>query len=797
MNQTAIELNQKALTTLEFDKVLALLAEQAGCDGARERAAALLPARRLEEAQRLQDATAQACLLIGRKGSPPVYGVKDIRPSVERAEKGALLSPKELLRIGNVLRATRALPAYLEQEGGEVPLIADLFRPLSPQKTLEERIAQSFISEEELSDHASPELADIRRKINGASGRIKETLQRMIRSPAYQKYLQEPIVTLRGDRYVLPVRAEYRAEVPGLVHDTSGSGATCFIEPMAVVEANNELKLLRAREQDEIERILAELSAFVSQQSDPILLNYELIVEIDFVFSKARLSYSMGAYAPELSARGGIDLRRARHPLIPREAVVPIDIRLGGGVDTMVVTGPNTGGKTVTLKTLGLLHLMAASGLHLPAEAGSEVAVFANVFCDIGDEQSIEQSLSTFSSHMVNIIRILEVADAHSLVLLDELGAGTDPIEGAALATAILERLRAQGARVAATTHYAELKTYALNTEGVLNASCEFDLETLRPTYRLILGVPGRSNAFAISERLGMDPAVVARAAELTSSGAQAFEEVLAELENRRQQMERRLQEAAQERDRANRIRAELALEQERFRLQRDRELEQAAVESKRRVAMAREMYNRTIEELEALRRERDAADFGEKLDEARQRLRRQLRRASEELDPVLPKEQGDTVLPRALRVGDLVHIRTLDKRGEVLSPPDDRGNVALRVGIINTKAKLTDLTLVNEQPDLTERLTAARRGDKPVSSMKAELDLRGMNGDEGCLELDRYLDEAALHGLETAVIIHGKGTGALRAAVQEFLRGHPHVRSFRRGAFGEGEDGVTVVELR
>lgn len=798
MNQTVTDLDKKARLTLEYDKVLDMLAEQAGCDGARERAKRLCPAVHADEVRESLALTGQACLLIGRKGSPPIYGVKDILPSLERAQKGAALSPREMLRVATVLRAARALQSYIEQDTEDAPDIREMFSLLAPQKTLEERITTAILSEEEISDQASPELASIRRKITAASARIKETLQHMIRTPAYQKYLQEPIVTLRGDRYVVPVKTEYRAEVPGLVHDMSGSGATCFVEPMAVVEANNELKVLHVREQDEIERILLELSAFVAAQEREIALNYDLIVGIDFVFAKARLAYAMDAVQPDISERGEVELLRARHPLIDKDKVVPIDIHLGRGIDTMIVTGPNTGGKTVTLKTLGLMHLMAASGLHIPAAQGSTVAVFAHIFSDIGDEQSIEQSLSTFSSHMVNLIAILGQADKDSLVLLDELGAGTDPIEGAALATAILERLREKGAHIAATTHYPELKTFALNTKGVVNASCEFDVETLRPTYRLIFGMPGKSNAYAISLRLGMDPSIVERARQLTSGETQAFEEVLEEFERQRQEMEKQKAAAEREREQVNLMRAELELEKEHFRAQRDRELERATQESRRLVAMAREMYNRTIRELDEIKKQKDAENFGDKLYETKQKLRRDLRHAAEELDPVTTLPQEPTVLPRPLRVGDTVHIRTLDKDAEVLALPDARGMVAVRAGIINTKVKLTDLTLVEEKGKAVERFLSSRSGgDKAVTSMCAELDLRGKNGDEGCYELDKYLDEAVLHGLQTVTVIHGKGTGALRNAVREYLKGHPHVKSFRRGVYGEGEDGVTVVELR
>ncbi|MBQ2697407.1 MAG: endonuclease MutS2, partial [Clostridia bacterium] len=639
MNQTLSELDRKALVTLEYNKVIEKLKEQAACDGSRELAEQLLPASHPDEIKERLALTEQARLLIGRKGSPPIHGIRDVTEALQRAVKMAALSPRELLRVAALLRTVRGLKQYIEQDTEDTPALREMFSLLTPQKTLEDRISTAILSEEEISDRASPELAAIRRKIASASSRIKETLQNMIRSPSYQKYLQEPIVTLRGDRYVVPVKTEHRADVPGLVHDVSGSGATCFVEPMAVVEANNELKVLKVKEQDEIERILLELSSFVAAQEKEIALNYDLVVGIDFAFAKARLAWTMEATLPYVAEHGPIELRRARHPLIERDKVVPIDLVFKKGVDTVIVTGPNTGGKTVTLKTLGLMHLMAAAGLHIPAAEGSQVAVFSHILSDIGDEQSIEQSLSTFSSHMVNIVKILETADDKSLVLLDELGAGTDPVEGAALATAILERLREKGAHIAATTHYPELKTYALNTAGVVNASCEFDVETLRPTYRLLLGMPGKSNAYAISLRLGMDPAIVDRARELTSAESTAFEDVLAQFDARRQELEKELEAVRKESERLNLERATLELEKEHFRNRRERELEQASQESRRQVAMAREMYNRTIAELEALKKQKDAADFGERLYEARQKIRRDLRKASSELDPVRERE--------------------------------------------------------------------------------------------------------------------------------------------------------------
>ncbi|HWQ50504.1 MAG TPA: endonuclease MutS2 [Terriglobales bacterium] len=793
------QLINKSMRTLEFDRVLELLQEKCGSDGSRERAAALTPSPHLDEVQERQQRTAQAYTLVGRKGSPPAGGVKDIRESVAHAVKGATLTMLELLRVAAVLKATRQCIDYIEEDTEDAPGMRELFSLLTAQKTLEERIVTSILNEEEVADLASPELARIRRQISSASQRIRDTLQKMIRSPSYQKYLQDPIITIRASRFVIPVKAEFRSEVPGLVHDTSGSGATCFVEPMPVVEANNELKILYAKEEEEIARILAELSAAVGARADDILNDYDLLVEIDFTFAKGRLARAQEAVMPILNGTGEIELRKARHPLIPRESVVPIDLKLGAGVDTLVITGPNTGGKTVTLKTLGLLSLMAAAGLHVPAEEGTRVAVFTHVLCDIGDEQSIEQSLSTFSGHITTIVSILATDNKNSLVLLDELGAGTDPVEGAALAMAILERLRSQGARIAATTHYPELKLFALNTKGVQNASCEFDVETLRPTYKLITGTPGKSNAYAISARLGIGEDVIERAKELTSGEALRFEDVMEQFEARRQQMERQLDEARRLNYEAQTNKTRLEKERAEFERTKEREIEKATTEARRMVAMARTMYTRTMDELAELKKQKDAPEFAARLAEARASLRREINRAADEADPVIEREEPQGQPPQDLRVGDTVRIRSLDKTAEVLTAPDAGGFVQVRAGIIKTKVKLSDLELVDEQKKMTEKFVARRRkgGDKQVSTLPIELDLRGQNGEDGCLALDKYLDEASLAGLESVTVIHGKGTGALRSAIWQHLKGHPHVAAFRQGVYGEGDAGVTVVELR
>lgn len=785
---------------LELDKVLALLAEETGCADAADLARELEPASSLFEAKRRMDETDAAYQLMARFGAPSFGQMKNVDNALRRAEAGASLSLRELLDIAETLRVIRSVFDWRRHCEGMETVLDDRFSVLAPNKYLEEKIGTTVVSEEEVADNASPALADIRRKMRSAALRIREQLDRMIRSPAYQKLLQDPIVTIRDGRFVVPVKAEHRAEVPGLVHDTSASGATVFVEPMGSVEANNELKVLESRESAEIERILAALSAEIGNFADAISADYGILVELNLIFAKARLAYKMKAVCPRLTDDGQIRLRHARHPLIDPQKVVPIDVELGVDFDTLVITGPNTGGKTVTLKTIGLLTLMAMCGLMPPVDDGSSLSVFSSVLADIGDEQSIEQSLSTFSAHMTNIIRILGDADEGSLVLLDELGAGTDPVEGAALAIAILERLREQGARIAATTHYAELKAYAIQSPGVENGSCEFDVKTLRPTYRLLVGVPGRSNAFAITERLGMDPAVVAGARDRISGDDRRLEDVVTELEDRRCALERELQtarEATQAAEQA-RLRAETELE-ELDRL-REQELGQARDEARRLLERARNEAEGLIQELDELRRQKNAADFSSRALEAKNRLRSRLNAAEKAVDPVTKRRREAPVPSRPLHEGDTVLLLDIGKEAVVLTPPDSAGHVEVQAGIIRTRVPLTGLRL------LDNRKTAPAAGPKGRSfssgesrasrSVRTELDLRGQTADEALLELDRFIDDAVMAGLGQITVIHGKGTGALRSAVHAHLRTHPSVKSYRLGTFGEGENGVTIVEI-
>lgn len=788
----------KAIHTLEFEKILALLQEEASCLETKDRVMDLEPTQEPYLMERSLAETTDAKRLTDHLGSPPLGGVRAVGPMLNRAEKGGVLNFRELLAVCAVLRVTRNLKEYRGDGSKAGDTVLDpLFAALVPNRHLEDVISSAILSEEEMADAASSELMSIRRQMRSTSAKIREILQKVIRSGDNQKFLQEPIVTVRGDRYVIPVKAENRSDIPGLVHDTSSSGATLFVEPMAVVEANNQLKMLAGREQQEIERILGELTGEVLEWQEALVADYKLILELDFAFAKAKLSHRMKATAPNVNKEGYVKLIHARHPLIEARRIVPTDIELGGAFDTLVITGPNTGGKTVALKTLGLFVIMAQCGLHIPAAEGSCVSLFRNILADIGDEQSIEQSLSTFSSHMTNIVEIVRQADDSTLVLLDELGAGTDPVEGAALAIAILERLRRQGAKIAATTHYSELKVYALETPGVENGSCEFDVETLRPTYKLLIGVPGKSNAFAISRRLGLDGAIVDRAAQLVGEDNLRFEDVLHDLEAARQKMEQDAQDAERLREEAERFRNRKAAASEQLELERERELTRAKEQGKALVERTKFTVNRILDELEALRKEKDKADFSQKLRDAKREITATLNKIDDEVSPVLKIPEVETN-QRPLKAGDLVEIRGLGTRGTVLSPADKSGLVTVQAGIIKTKVKEGGLRLVQEEQVKKEKLRfVASDVDRSSMRVTTSLDLRGQNGEEATLELDKFLDNAALTGISEVTVVHGKGTGALRAAVQQYLRRNPHVKEFRLGRYGEGEDGVTIVTLK
>ncbi|MVB10601.1 Endonuclease MutS2 [Caprobacter fermentans] len=786
---------QKHARALELDKILKLLASRTACDDAARIAENLVPSTSPDEVGRLLQETDDAYVMMARFGAPPFGGLTDVTNSLRRAQAGGMLTMAELLRVSGLLRTLRAVVEWRSKSEGVKSCLDDRFSMLMPNQYLENRINQAILSEEEMADGASQALSAIRRKIRNASSKAREVLDRMIRSASYQKYLQDPIVTIRGGRFVVPVRAEYRNEVPGLVHDTSASGSTLFVEPLSAVELNNQVRVLQSEEKKEIERILSELSAEAGGFADTILRGYHTAVELNVIFAKADLAYRMKATMPKVNDRGRIVLKKARHPLIDPKAVVPTDIELGTRFDTLVITGPNTGGKTVSLKTVGLLTLMAMCGLMIPTAEESEISVFQQVLADIGDEQSIEQSLSTFSAHMTNIIQIMKQAGPGSLILLDELGAGTDPVEGAALAEAILEALRAKGARIAATTHYAELKAYALQTQGVENASCEFNVETLRPTYRLLIGVPGRSNAFAISLRLGLENPVVERAKDLVSQENTRFEDVVQTLESSRQKLEGEREEARQARFRAEEMRRQAEEKLEQVQKEADGELEKAREKAAQLVARTRAQADSILNELEEVKKQRNKALTAEQ----KARMNAGMRELENGADPVREKGNGDYVLPRPLKAGDAVLIFDLDKKGTVIRPPEgDSGEALIQAGILQTRVPVSNLRLLREKPQrapvgrVTRNVTS-----RATAKVTTECDLRGQAADEAVMNLDRFLDSALLSGVDQLTVIHGKGTGTLRAAVQQHLKNHPSVRSYRLGTFGEGESGVTIVELK
>ena len=787
------ELYEKSLRKLELDRVLEQLAAYANSDEAKARCLALEPQTDVDEIRVLQEQTGAACRLIDLKGSPSFHELKEIAPSLERADRGGSLNPTELLRIAAVLRCIRNAKAYYN--GDYAQTVLDVyFQELSPNRYLEEKIGACILSEDEIADAASPELADIRRHMRLQSAKVKESLQKIISSPTYAKSLRDPIITLRGDRYVVPVKAECKNDVPGLIHDVSSTGSTVFIEPMSAVNANNALRELALQEKKEIERILAELSAECASFRESILQSMEMLVTLDAVFARAKLSHKMNAMQPELRTNASVELIRARHPLIDPKKVVPITVRLGTDFDTLIITGPNTGGKTVTLKTIGLLTLMAECGLHIPADHGSAISVFSQVLADIGDEQSIEQSLSTFSAHMKNIVEIVGQCDRETLVLFDELGAGTDPAEGAALATALIEFCRQCGSRVAATTHYAELKVYAMRTKGVMNASCEFDVETLRPTYRLLIGIPGKSNAFAISKRLGLPDEIVEKAGSYVSENDKNFEDVLNQLEEQRAQME----QAKLEAERLKLETAQMKEQSERYydEIKREREKAQrtARAEAQAIIDNARRTANEVADELKQLRRQmKDAAD-AQGVNEKQAELRRRLNEAEEAFAPT-QKTAARPAPSRPIRPGDTVEVLRFGTRAQVLSVNAD-GSYQLQAGIMKITAKPEEVALIEETKQQAKKLIERSQHAFRNTPTKAELDLRGMSADEAVATLAVFLDSAMLANLSQVRIIHGKGTGVLRKAVQEELRRNRAVKKFRLGVYGEGEDGVTIAEL-
>lgn len=786
---------EKSICTLELPRVLALLAEQAVTEEGKARALELKPYSDEGDVRRALAETTASVTMMTVRGTPSFSGVKRVSASLQRADMGGALNTRELLDIAAVLRAARAARDYTAGDSGSKTCIDHLFSSLTPNRFLEEKITGSIVGEDEIADSASAELASIRRHIRASSSKVRDILQKLI-SSSQSRYLQEPIITVRSDRYVVPVRAECKNEIPGLVHDVSSSGGTFFIEPMGVVKANNELRELQAAEQKEIDRILAELSADCAAHKEDIGENYDLLVLLDSIFARGKLAYRMRAQEPAISSQG-IRLRRARHPLLDPDKAVPNDLSLGETFDTLVITGPNTGGKTVTLKTIGLLTLMAQCGLHIPAADDSCIRVFDRVLADVGDEQSIAQSLSTFSSHMTNIVGILKEADDRTLILFDELGAGTDPVEGAALAASIIERSREMGALVAATTHYAELKIYAMTTPGVENASCEFDVNSLAPTYRLLIGIPGKSNAFAISERLGLPKDIIAKAEARLDAENVRFEDVLTRLDQQRQAME-------QEKEEARRLRREMedsartareyrnALEKERAKA-----TERAQAEARAILDEARATADQVFQELNEMRRRQRREENWQEVNDQRAELRRRLNEAEDVLGardeepappPTRPAKAGDTV--ELIKMGGT--------RASVLSVNKD-GTLQLQAGILKISARQEEVRVAEDDAAQKQTQKIVQRAQHQLRSLGAspELDLRGMMTDEAIAVLDQFLDSAMLGKLNEVTIIHGKGTGAVRKAVREHLKRSRYVKSFRPGRYGEGEDGVTVAELK
>ncbi len=793
-------MNKSAFKTLEFDKILEKLASFTESETVKAIIMSLEPFPTLAEAKEAQRETTEAVTVCFRLGNPPVaLGVHDITASVKRSEISGMLSPRDLISVSRLLYVVRRIKAYLSDAPEETEFLHSLGDSLITEKSLEDKINTAILSETEIADDASADLSAIRRKMKTLNAKIKDSLNSMIRSETYKKYLQDPIVTLRSDRYVIPVRAEYRSEVPGIVHDSSSSGATLFIEPMSVVNANNEIRDLLNKEQIEIEKILAALSADVAEHSGIILSDFNLITRLDFIFCKAKLSFEYNGTEPILNDQGIIEFKKARHPLIPKDRVVSNDIYLGDGFDTLVVTGPNTGGKTVTLKTVGLFSIMAASGLHIPANENSRAAVFKKFFADIGDEQSIEQSLSTFSSHMVKIVNIIKEVDSDSLALFDELGAGTDPTEGAALAIAVLEYLRAFKATTLATTHYSELKIFALTTDGVENASCEFDVDSLQPTYKLLIGVPGKSNAFAISRRLGLDEAVISRANEILSDEDIKFEDVITDLEQNRAAAQSEKEYAKRMKNEMTELKAELEAERRKLKDSKARILEDARREAKIIVMEAREESNAIIKDLERMRIEGKTGNVQEKAKKSREKLKQREDKLSAGMKNADKPKKTFREPPKNLKEGDTVRIIDMDQTATILKQPNSKGIARVQAGILKMDVHITNLERVkdNSSKELADKYVKSTGAySSKTKNVSTEIDVRGQLLDEALMNVEKFIDDCYLAGISPVTIIHGKGTGVLRKGITDMLRRHKHIKSQRPGRYGEGEQGVTIVEL-
>ncbi len=788
-------MNEKVYKTLEFDKVLQLLQKFATSECVREKILNLKPEEDINGAQQALLETDQATQCLLKFASPPACPIKKQDASVKRAISGGMLSMGELIEIARVLRSGRLWKDYGE-DMELFPILNEYITDIFLFDSLEQEITSAIVSEEEMADNASADLASIRRTMRQLNAKIRDTLNGLISSGSYSKYLQENLITTRGGRYVVPVKAEYKANVPGLVHDTSSTGATLFIEPMAVVEANNKLKQEEIKEKYEIEKILTAFSQSVAEKGQDILINMQALQKLDFAFAKAKLSLHYNGMMPKLNDQGIIRLNKARHPLIPKEKVVPIDIRLGDSFDTLVITGPNTGGKTVTLKTFGLLSLMAQAGLHIPAADGGEISFFEEIYADIGDEQSIEQSLSTFSSHMVNITQIVQNSAIDTLVLFDELGAGTDPTEGAALAMAILEHVREKGAKIVATTHYSELKLYAMTTKRVENASCAFDVETLRPTYQLNIGVPGKSNAFAISKKLGLDEKVLNKAETYLSGENIRFEDVLSELEKSRQQTKAQQDKMQLLARQAEEQRQQIKKEYERIEKESEKLRREATQKAQKIIDDATAQTEKMLAEIITLRQERKEKEAQKELEKIRKELKEKSGALSRKMQR---KESVPGKIPAKLLPGTRVYVVDTDTVGTVLNPPDKKGRVLVQTGILKITVPVESLRQAedNEGEKIAQSYSLSRSVAGKAQVISPELDIRGQFAEEGVKEVERFIDDAVVANLKTVTIVHGKGTGALRQAVHDFLKTNRYVDTFRLGKYGEGDMGVTVVHLK
>ncbi len=793
-----MKMNKKTLSKLEYDKIIELLADHASSYSGKERCRKLKPMVSLPEINTAQQETKAAFTRIVKKGRLSFSGCNPVNDSLKRLEVGAALGSGELLRICKLLEAARRAKAYGRHDNNEEEedCLDPFFQQLEPLTTLSTEIRRCILEEDEISDDASGTLKSIRRSINQMNGKVHSTLTGMVNG-SLRTYLQDPIITMRGDRYCIPVKAEYRSQVSGLIHDQSSTGSTLFIEPMAVVKLNNDLKELYAKEQEEIQVILARLSADTAEYIEEIRTDYIVLGELDFIFARGDLALDMNASMPLFNTEGRIHIREGRHPLLDKKKVVPITLTLGNTFDLLIVTGPNTGGKTVSLKTVGLFTLMGQAGLHIPALSRSELAVFEHVYADIGDEQSIEQSLSTFSSHMTNIVSFLKHVDERSLVLFDELGAGTDPTEGAALATAILSHLHQRGIRTMATTHYSELKVYALTTSGVENACCEFDLETLRPTYRLLIGIPGKSNAFAIAGKLGLPDYIIEEARTHLTEQDESFEDLLTDLETSKKTLEKEQDEIAAYKRELERLKAEAKQKQEKLEEQRDRILQEANEKAYAILADAKETADETIRNFHKFGKENISAAEMEK---ERERLRKKMASANSgiKLEAQKPHKVHK---PSDFKRGESVRVLSMNLNGTVVSLPDAKGNVTVQMGILRSQVNISDLEIIEDSPSYSaKQIHKTSKGKMKMGkslSVSPEINLLGKTVDEGIAELDKYLDDAALAHLSSVRVVHGKGTGALRNGIHTYLRRQKHVKSFRLGSFGEGDAGVTIVELK